>query len=48
MGAGGGGFFAFYCPDETKNKVRRALNAEGLRETDYEFDMEGAKVLINI
>ena len=48
MGAGGGGFFAFYCPTESINNVRKALTAEGLREMDYEFDMEGAKVLMNI
>jgi D-glycero-alpha-D-manno-heptose-7-phosphate kinase len=48
MGAGGGGFFAFYCPDEAKNKVREALAAEGLREMDFQFDMEGAKLLVNI
>lgn len=48
MGAGGGGFFAFYCTNETKNNVRKALISEGLREMDYGFDMEGAKVLVNI
>jgi D-glycero-alpha-D-manno-heptose-7-phosphate kinase len=48
MGAGGGGFFVFYCPDETKNRVRKAMITEGLREMDYDFDMEGVKVLINI
>jgi len=48
MGAGGGGFFAFYCPEEKKNRVREALAAEGLREMDYQFDLEGAKLLVNI
>lgn len=48
MGAGGGGFFALYCPNEAKNEVREAMTAEGLREMDYEFDVEGAKVLVNI
>ncbi len=48
MGAGGGGFFALYCPNKAKNKVREAMTAEGLREMDYEFDVEGAKVLVNI
>ena len=45
---GGGGFFVLYCPNEAKNKVREAMTAEGLREMDYEFDVEGAKVLVNI
>jgi len=48
MGAGGGGFFAFYCPGKTKNKVRKAMEIEGLREMYYSFDMEGVKVLVNI
>ena len=48
LGAGGGGFLAIYCPNEVKNRVREAMTAEGLREMDYDFDMEGVKVLVNI
>jgi len=48
LGAGGGGFFVFYCNDEeSKRNIRRALAKEGLREADYDFDFEGAKVLVN-
>jgi D-glycero-alpha-D-manno-heptose-7-phosphate kinase len=47
MGAGGGGFFMFYCPPPSKARVRRALTEEGLREMPYDFDYEGAKVLVN-
>ena len=47
MGAGGGGFFMFYCPVKHKRRLRRALSAEGLREMSYDFDFEGAKVLVN-
>lgn len=47
MGAGGGGFFMFYCPSQSKAKVRKALAEEGLREMPYDFDFEGAKVLVN-
>lgn len=47
MGAGGGGFFMFYCPNRSKSKVRQALTAAGLREMPYDFDFEGAKVLVN-
>jgi len=47
MGAGGGGFFMFYCPPASKAGVRRALAQEGLREMPYDFDYEGAKVLVN-
>jgi len=47
MGAGGGGFFMFYCPQRAKAGIRRALTAEGLREMPYSFDLEGAKVVAN-
>ena len=47
MGAGGGGFFMFYCPNSRKAKLREALAVEGLREMRYDFDFEGAKVLVN-
>ena len=47
MGAGGGGFFMFYCPNRHKARVREALSAAGLREMAYDFDYEGAKVLVN-
>lgn len=47
IGAGGGGFLMLYCPNPTKAAVRRALSAEGLREMPFDFDFEGAKVLVN-
>lgn len=47
MGAGGGGFFMFYCPNLHKARLRQALAAEGLREMPYDFDFDGAKVLVN-
>jgi D-glycero-alpha-D-manno-heptose-7-phosphate kinase len=47
MGAGGGGFFMFFCPNLSKAKVRKALAEEGLREMAYDFDYQGAKVLVN-
>ncbi len=48
MGAGGGGFFMFYCPNSHKAPMRRALTQAGLRELSYDFDFEGAKVLLNL
>ncbi|HZQ98344.1 MAG TPA: hypothetical protein VFC93_05975 [Chloroflexota bacterium] len=48
MGAGGGGFFLFYCPNGKKARVRAAMAAEGLREMPFAFDHEGAKVLVNL
>ncbi len=47
MGAGGGGFFMFYCPNGTKSRLREALAAEGLKEIRLGIDFEGAKVLVN-
>lgn len=47
IGAGGGGFFMFYCPNSHKSELRKALSAAGLREMTYDFDFEGAKVLVN-
>jgi D-glycero-alpha-D-manno-heptose-7-phosphate kinase len=47
MGAGGGGFFMFCCTNNHKAQLRRAMTAEGLREMPYDFDFEGAKVLVN-
>ncbi len=47
MGAGGGGFFMFYCPNNHKARLRQALAVAGLREMPYDFDFEGAKILVN-
>jgi len=47
IGAGGGGFLMLFCPNATKGAIRHALAAEGLREMPFDFDFEGAKVLVN-
>ena len=47
MGAGGGGFFMFHCPNNHKARLRQAMATEGLREMPFEFDFEGARVLMN-
>ncbi len=47
IGAGGGGFLMMYCPSGVKASVRHALTDLGLREMSYDFDFEGAKVLVN-
>ncbi len=46
MGAGGGGFFLFYC-NKNKNKLREAMKKVGLREESFRFDLQGAKVMAN-
>jgi len=46
-GAGGGGFLLLYCEKDCQQKVRDALAGEGLRELVFEFDFQGARVLVN-
>ena len=49
MGAGGGGFFVFYCESgREKLALREAMAAEGLKETRVGFDFEGSKIVVNI
>ena len=45
-GAGGGGFFTFYC-EENHDQLKKAMKDFGLRELDYNFDYEGTKILGN-
>jgi D-glycero-alpha-D-manno-heptose-7-phosphate kinase len=47
MGAGGGGFFMFCCPNGRKNKLRKCMCEAGLRELNYNFEFEGSKILAN-
>jgi len=47
MGAGGGGFFMFYCHNG-KNGFRKIMEKEGLKEIRFRLDFEGSKVLVNI
>jgi D-glycero-alpha-D-manno-heptose-7-phosphate kinase len=45
MGAGGGGFFMFYCEGDARERVKKALIAEGLKPFQFNIDHEGLKVL---
>ena len=45
-GAGGGGFFTFYCEDNHE-QLRAVMKKEGMLELKYNFDYEGTKVLAN-
>jgi len=47
MGAGGGGFFMFYCKNDEKNKVSEALKKMGLRRERFHVDWDGSRVLLN-
>jgi len=46
MGAGGGGFFLFYC-DRHRQQLREAMSRAGLQEMFFKFDREGSKVLVD-
>lgn len=45
VGAGGGGFLMFYARD--RQKLRRAMQEQGLKEVRFRFDFEGTKILLN-
>ena len=45
-GAGGGGFFTFYC-EEKQDQLRSAMQKTGLMEMQYDIDFEGTKTLAN-
>lgn len=42
LGAGGGGFLLFYCPEEKKDMVKAALP---LQEIPMQFDTQGSKII---
>jgi len=42
-GAGGGGFMFFYCPENTRNQVVKALSAEGGVVKRYQFTEKGLR-----
>jgi D-glycero-alpha-D-manno-heptose-7-phosphate kinase len=46
-GAGGGGFLLLFCEPPRQERVREALSAEGLKEMTFNFDFQGAQVLVN-
>jgi len=47
MGAGGGGFLLFCCPED-KGALRAEMERQGLTELFFHFDMEGVKVVANL
>jgi len=47
MGAGGGGFFMFYCKNSEKAKVSEKLKQMGLRRERFQIDWEGTRILLN-
>ena len=47
LGAGGGGFFLFYCHNSDKTRLRHAMAETGMKEMRFAIDFEGSKVLVN-
>ena len=49
IGAGGSGFFMFYCnnTDSEKPRLVEAMQKMGLRWERFQFEYEGAKILVN-
>lgn len=47
LGAGGGGFFLFYCHNSDRARLRQAMTQAGLKEMRFAIDFEGSKVLVN-
>jgi D-glycero-alpha-D-manno-heptose-7-phosphate kinase len=45
VGAGGGGFLMLYTEDKTR--LRRAMYEAGLREVRFQFDFEGARLVVD-
>jgi D-glycero-alpha-D-manno-heptose-7-phosphate kinase len=46
-GAGGGGFMLLYCEQSCQDAVRNAMAAEGIHEMTFDFDFQGAQVIVN-
>jgi D-glycero-alpha-D-manno-heptose-7-phosphate kinase len=44
LGAGGGGFFLFYCKEENQDKLKTKL--KDLREYNFNFDSNGTSVIL--
>jgi D-glycero-alpha-D-manno-heptose-7-phosphate kinase len=48
IGAGGGGFFMFYVRPAQRRRVSETLVARGLRPLRFRFDLDGARILLNL
>jgi D-glycero-alpha-D-manno-heptose-7-phosphate kinase len=46
-GAGGGGFLLLFCAPDCQLSVRTALQAEGVQEMKFAFDVQGAHVVVD-
>ena len=44
QGAGGGGFFMFYCEEPNQKRLREKMAELGLKEMTWRLDLDGAKL----
>lgn len=44
-GAGGGGYFLFYCEEENQRQLKDAMMGHGLKPLDFRFESKGASIL---
>jgi D-glycero-alpha-D-manno-heptose-7-phosphate kinase len=47
-GAGGGGFLLLYCHERAQDTVTKVLEERGLKQMNFRFDQQGARVLLNV
>ena len=47
IGAGGGGFFMFYCENNHKPQLIEAMQEVGLKWERFHFDFDGSKIMVN-
>jgi D-glycero-alpha-D-manno-heptose-7-phosphate kinase len=48
IGAGGGGFFMFYCNNGIKPRLHQTMSKMGLKSANFHLDNDGAKILVNM
>lgn len=47
LGAGGGGYFMFYCESPSHTALRQAMKEAGLREVRFGIDWAGTRIMLN-
>jgi D-glycero-alpha-D-manno-heptose-7-phosphate kinase len=47
MGAGGGGFFMFYCPNGKRPELIQTMHKMGLRKDKFNIDWDGTRIMLN-
>jgi D-glycero-alpha-D-manno-heptose-7-phosphate kinase len=45
LGAGGGGYFLFYCPKQDQKKLKKELEKKGLKEFPFKFVDKGSHIV---